>query len=131
MTTAARIRLATEILVDYVAIRWRLGRQALPEVLRALRGTPRRRNAVPGPDDHARLAGAVVRTLEPLPLDSRCLMRSLVLLRLLARRGVSGVLVIAVRPGERAQLDAHAWVEVADEPVLAPASPDHGRLVTL
>lgn len=131
MTTAARIRLATEILVDYAAIRWRLGRQALPEVLRALRGTPRRRNAVPGPDDHARLAGAVVRTLEPLPLDSRCLMRSLVLLALLSRRGVAGALVIAARPGETDSLDAHAWIEVDGRPLLAPAGMEDVRLVTL
>lgn len=73
----------------------------------------------------------MVRTLEAMPVDSRCLMRSLVLLRVLARRGVNGSLVIAVRPDELLKLAAHAWVEVDGRPLLAPAGPDHGRLVTL
>jgi hypothetical protein len=77
------------------------------------------------------LARAVVRTLEAHPVDSRCLMRSLVLLRVLARRGVSGELVIAVRPEVSDTLGAHAWVEVRGEPLLAPAGSEHGRLVTL
>jgi hypothetical protein len=58
-------------------------------------------------------------------------MRSLVLLRLLARRGAAGSLVIAVRPNEDLSLDAHAWVELQDSPLLAPATDDHGRLLTL
>lgn len=131
MRTAARIRLATEILGAYATIRRRLGRQALPEVLRHLRGTPQRRHDELGPGDHARLAGAVVRTLEPLPVDSRCLMRALVLLSLLSRRGVAGELVIAARPSERESLDAHAWVEVDGRPLLAPAGMEDVRLVTL
>ena len=92
---------------------------------------PRRQPVDAAPDDGARLAAAVVRTLEPLPVDSRCLMRSLVLLRVLSRRGVAGSLVIAVRPEERDRLDAHAWVEVAGRPLLAPAGMQDGRLVTL
>jgi hypothetical protein len=58
-------------------------------------------------------------------------MRSLVLLRVLARRGASGSLVIAVRPSEDLTLAAHAWVELDGVPLLAPATADHGRLVTL
>ena len=72
-----------------------------------------------------------MRTLEHVPLDSRCLMRSLVLLRVLAARGVDGSLVIAVRPEASERLDAHAWVEVAGEPLLRPGGAEHGRLVTL
>ena len=81
--------------------------------------------------DGRRLGAAVVRTLTPLPVDSRCLMRSLVLLRVLATRGVQGSLVIAVRPGEGLKLAAHAWVEADGRPLLVPAGADHGRLVTL
>jgi hypothetical protein len=129
MNLLHKARLAGEILADYVAVRRELRHHSLPAVVAALRsgGPPRR----PLPADGGRLARAVVRTLEPLPLDSRCLMRSLVLLRVLARRGVSGQLVIAVRPQERDQLNAHAWVEVRGQPLLDPAGQDHGRLVTL
>lgn len=136
MSPLSKARLASEILGAYVGVRRALRRESLPAVVRGLR--------IPGelPGEHEgehdgvdvdgrRLARAVVRTLEPLPLDSRCLMRSLVLLRVLARRGVSGALVIAVRPEERDRLDAHAWVEVGGQPLLAPAGADHGRLVTL
>jgi hypothetical protein len=55
----------------------------------------------------------------------------LVLLRLLARRGVAGSLVIAARPESEDAFEAHAWVEVAGRPVLRTASPEYGRLVTL
>jgi hypothetical protein len=52
-----------------------------------------------------------------------------VLLRMLASRGVSGQLVISVRPLD-ATIAAHAWVEVDDLPLLPPA-PDQQRLVVL
>jgi hypothetical protein len=56
-------------------------------------------------------------------------MRSLVLVGLLARRGVSSSLVISARPG--ADFQAHAWVELHGRPLLTPAPVEHGRLVTL
>ena len=128
MSPLSKARLASEILGSYVRVRRALRRDSLPAVVSELR--------IPAENDSAevdgrRLARAVVRTLEPLPLDSRCLMRSLVLLRVLASRGVIGELVIAVRPEEQDRLNAHAWVEVAGQPLLAPAGADHGRLVTL
>jgi hypothetical protein len=125
----AKARLALEIVGSYAHARWLMRRRSLPATVSLLRADADA--ATNGTREARRLARAVVRTLAPLPVDSRCLMRSLVLLRVLARRGVSGALVIAVRPGERDELDAHAWVEVADEPLLAPAGPDHGRLLTL
>lgn len=132
MNVVARARLSGEILYDYARIRRGLRHTNLPDVLRELRHIPQRRGPLSAaPEDGARLARAVVRTLEPLPVDSRCLMRSLVLLRVLSRRGVAGSLVIAVRPEERDRLDAHAWVEVAGRPLLAPAGMQDGRLVTL
>jgi hypothetical protein len=131
---AAKMSLAAEILVSYAVVRGELRRRDLPHVVEAIRTPRRARRGLPLPDgrrEGRRLGAAVVRTLEPLPVDSRCLMRSLVLMRILARRGVSGSLVIAVRPEELLALAAHAWVEVDGLPMLAPAGPDHGRLVTL
>ena len=76
-----------------------------------------------------RLGNAVVRTLALVPGDTRCLRRSLVVVRLLARRGISGRLVIAARADP--DFLAHAWVEHCGEPVLAPADSTFGRLVEL
>ena len=127
-------RLAIEIVADYARVMWLLRRDALPTAIAALRaGPPATRCAAAAEDalgDGRRLGRAVVRTLAPLPRGSRCLTRSLVLMSLLARRGVAVDLVIAVQPSADPSLDAHAWVEVDGAPLLAPAS-DYGRLVTL
>ena len=50
------------------------------------------------------------------PARPRCLARSLVLCRLLRRRGIAGVLRIGVASPGR-DFEAHAWVEVAGQPV--------------
>jgi hypothetical protein len=76
-----------------------------------------------------RLGQAVGRTLRHLPFDSRCLMRSLVLTSLLARRSIDSSLVIAVQaePGFR----AHAWVERRGVPLLPPVGPPFRRIVEI
>jgi hypothetical protein len=53
-------------------------------------------------------------------------MRSLVLLKLLQRRGIRGSLVIGVQP--EGEFAAHAWVEYHDEPLLPDGSGEFGRL---
>jgi len=131
MNLVARTAVAAEILWDYALVRRSLGREKLPAVLARVRATTRRDRPLAQPEDSGRLARAVTLTLERTPLDSRCLLESLVLLRMLARRGVDGSLVIAVRPQERDTLDAHAWVELAGRPLLSPAGMQHGHLVTL
>ena len=75
------------------------------------------------------LGNAVTRTLAVMPGDTRCLARSLVLTRLLARRGIPAKLVIGVRASP--SFLAHAWVEHAGGPVLAPGDESFGRLVEL
>ena len=71
-----------------------------------------------------------MRALVLTPGGTRCLMRSLVLLRLLARRGIGDAeLIIAVQPGP-AVLDAHAWVEL-DGRALLPPGDGHERLLVL
>src|SRR5262245_32317143 len=63
------------------------------------------------------LGRAVYRTLRALPrVDSRCLMQSVVLVTMLARRSTPSLLVIAVRPGD--EFGAHAWVELDGRPLL-------------
>jgi hypothetical protein len=79
--------------------------------------------------DARRLGRAVARMLSYLPGDTRCLVRSLVLTRLLARRGMQATLVIGVRA--EPEFAAHAWVEHDSQPVLDPGEESYGRLVEL
>lgn len=126
-----RARLTTEILVAYARGRWLLSRRDLRQTVAALRPRAGRARAAAAPDrrEAIRLAGAVVRVLRLLPTDSRCLVRSLVVLAILAERGCYAELVIGVLPGER--LAAHAWVELDGLPLLEAGSAGDGRLVEL
>jgi hypothetical protein len=117
MPADLRLRVALEIVGTYVQVRWRMLRWDVTRVVTALRADAA---DVHSPYDAyligRRLRRPVRRTLDPLPWDSRCLMRSLVLLRMLARRGVVCQLVIGVRPGET--FEAHAWIEHNGHPLL-------------
>lgn len=123
--------LGLEILSAYSRARWLLWRTDLPSTLAALRAGAAEQTADPAEAQRAgvRLGQAVGKALRHLPFDSRCLMRSLVLTRLLARRGIDTSLVIAVKP--ESQFIAHAWVEREGVPLLEPAGPPFSRLVEL
>jgi hypothetical protein len=121
--TADRARLATEVLCAYVDVRRRLRRSDFQTVVRELRSSERRASGEP--TDPHRLGRAVARTLKVVPADSRCLMQSLVLTELLARRGVHSSLVIGVAPGP--EFKAHAWVEAAGSPLLPSLEPLYER----
>lgn len=114
-----RFSLGREVLAAYGEVRWRLAREDLETALRALRTVPGAPTLEPGLRSRwhgVRLAKAVRHTLRLVPADSRCLMRSLVLTRMLARRGIGSVLVIAVKP--EPSFRAHAWVEHEGLPLL-------------
>jgi hypothetical protein len=126
-----RTVLAAEIVATYVNVRRLLRRHTLPQTVEALRGDGRRATDA---DDASldlgrHLAWATVRTISVLPLDSRCLMRSLVLMRVLARRGMPATFVLSAAPGP--QFEAHAWIEYAGDPLLVPAGAEHRDLVRL
>ncbi|MGH7481739.1 MAG: lasso peptide biosynthesis B2 protein, partial [Longimicrobiales bacterium] len=74
-----------------------------------------------------RLGKVVGKTLGVLPTDSRCLIRSLVLVRLLTRRSIPSTLVIGVR--KNSGFEAHAWVEHDGEPILPPG--EYTRLMEM
>jgi Transglutaminase-like superfamily len=130
---AAKGALVLEILVAYACVRWSLARTGLPATLAAARTCGSEQAATPSlPGETvlgARLGRAVVRTLSLLPTDSRCLMRSLVLTRLLARRGLESALVIGVAVDP--EFAAHAWVERGDIPLLPAEGSGYARLVRL
>lgn len=120
-----RAVLAAEILGTYVSVRVLLRRRGFQRTVERVRGpvggtvaddAEQHRRAATG----RRLGHAVARTLSRLPLDSRCLVQSLVLTRLLARRGIDSALVIGVRRGP--EFGAHAWVEAGRVALL----PTHG-----
>jgi len=127
-----RAQLGTEIVVAYARASRELRRAPIEEVMARLRAAGSQRSSA---DDAAeleearRLGGAVVRTLRFLPGDTRCLRRSLVTVRLLARRGIAARLVIGARTAP--DFLAHAWVEHDGVPVLAPGGSSFGRLVEL
>ena len=79
--------------------------------------------------DDRRLAAAAERVLARLPGDSRCLTRSLVVLTMLARRGIEVRLVLAARPTPT--FAAHAWVERAGHPLLPTRGFGDARLTEL
>ncbi|HEU4976056.1 MAG TPA: lasso peptide biosynthesis B2 protein [Baekduia sp.] len=107
----ARLRLAAEVLAGYAQVRWRLRRHGLEPTLAFVRRElpPGAATAAPSPQSLLRLGHIVQRTLGALPLDSRCLIRSLVLTGLLARRGIPSVVVLAA--ALRPEFQAHSWVE--------------------
>jgi hypothetical protein len=77
-------------------------------------------NAPAGPprvDDARAAAEAVAIVAGRRLVGARCLGRSLVLWFLLRRRGIDAELLVGARAAEGATLPAHAWVEVAGEPV--------------
>jgi hypothetical protein len=131
LTPREKAALAVEILEAYSRARWLLWRTDLPSTLAALRAVDVRSTPDPAEADRTgvRLGEAVGKTLRHLPFDSRCLMRSLVLTSLLARRGVTTTFVIAVKP--ESEFIAHAWVERAGVALLEPAGPAFARIVEL
>lgn len=112
-------RIALEILWAYVVIRWSLHRSGVTVTLDSARRRPRAsvaRDDASSQELALRLGRGVQRTLGMGPLDSRCLIRSLVLTRLLARRGVASTVVFAARSKPRFM--AHSWVEHRGVPLL-------------
>jgi Transglutaminase-like superfamily len=129
----AKLALAGEVVSSYAVARRALRKHGIRGALATLRAAAPAPAGASGEVDKIaagrRLGRLATRTLTALPADSRCLMSSLVLTRLLARRGIESDLVIAVEPGE--SFGAHAWVEHAGAPLLSPGVGGFEELVTL
>ena len=114
-----KLRLAIEILRAYVVVRWSLRLRGVTTTLTSARCPHGGVIALDGGNQQAtaeRLAVGVQKTLGVLPLDSRCLIRSLVLTRLMARRGLDSTVVFAART--QPEFAAHSWVEYRGVPLL-------------
>ena len=127
--------LAAEILIVYMHVRWLLRREDVRSIVSRGRVVPPRgapELETGSREDRVvavRLGGAVRRTLNVLPADSRCLVQSLVLSRVLSARAIPSTVVIAARSEPR--FDAHAWVEHDGFPLLPPRGFDALRLVEI
>lgn len=125
--------LAAEVVATYARVRMLIRRTDLRSTLRSLRSVPSPPARPAGEDKQQagdRLGRAVDGTLPRLPVDSSCLLKSLTLSRMLARRGIDSVLVIGVdAPGQ--DFGAHAWVEVDGRALLEPGGEKFPRLVDL
>jgi hypothetical protein len=123
-----RPALVIEILLAYGAARRAL-RRPLPEAVAALRAVPATQRSHLGvsPAEGRRLGAAVMRVLRLLPVDDRCLVRSLTLVRLLSRRGLPATVVIGVRTDP--EFAAHAWVEMEGAPVIPDGAGEFTRLM--
>ena len=120
-----KLRLAAEIVLEYVRASWTLRRHGLEAALAAM---PRPSEG-DDPRQHEislRMGRAVDRTLSSLPSDPRCLIRAVVLARVLARRGIGSRLVVGVRTVP--EFSAHAWVEHRGMPLLPTGDYQRGRL---
>lgn len=112
-----RLRLAAEVAWTYVEVRRLMARHDIVHVVAVLRaGSHDRLDAETARRQAMRLGRPVWRTLSVLPADSRCLVRSLVVLRMMARRGARCDLSIGARAGD--EFEAHAWVEHGGHAVL-------------
>jgi hypothetical protein len=119
-----KVGLAAEIVRTYVRARWVLAGRDFPEALAEIRRSDRELHE---PDGDRLLIGRrlgkiVGKTLGALPADSKCLVRSLVLTAMLARRGIATSVVIGVQTSPA--FKAHAWVECGGFELL-PSMGDH------
>jgi hypothetical protein len=103
-----RVRLAAAVGRDVVAVRRALAGRPLPDAIALVGAVPSVGTAVwPVP----MLSRAVDRCLIWGPVRTRCLIRAMVLYRLLRRQGAPAQVVIGLQPAA-ATPDAHAWVEI-------------------
>lgn len=112
----------TEILGAYIRVRWWLLRSGLRGALYRVRnddGPFRPILSEAGHDESAQdLAYAVERVLRYAPGDSKGIVRSLVLIGLLDRRGWPARLMLGLDPGPR--FESRAWVDCEGRLLLAP-----------
>lgn len=108
LPVSAKLRLAVRIWCCFLVVRWKMKRYPFPELVASLGDSSRVIR-----DGHAprRLSKAVHRCLRIGWFKATCLVRSLVLYRLLREQGERAELVIGLADGAMSH-EAHAWVEL-------------------
>jgi hypothetical protein len=125
LPTQDKVKLALRVWRTYVRVRRRLRSTDLPTAVSRLGAAhPTVRRYPPG-----NLSRAVDRALAPIPGDPTCLVRSLVLFRLLREQGDAAEVVIGL-PEKPTSQAAHAWVELAGRDVgPPPGRAGHSQMV--
>ena len=119
----ARVRLLARVWVTATSVVIGLRRERLPDLIARL-GTPAGRRPTPA----SLLSRAVSRGLRIGPWQPRCLIRALVLYRLLRAQGDPAVLVIGLAAANPST-EAHAWVELGGRDIgPAPGANGHRAL---
>lgn len=120
-----KVRLALRVWRTYVRVRRGIRRSELPLAVKRLGTTRQATRRYPV----ANLSRAVDRALAPLPADPTCLVRSLVLFRLLREQGDKAEVVIGL-PEHPTSHAAHAWVELEGRDVgPPPGRSGHSQMV--
>jgi len=127
-----KARLAGEIIASYILVRRRLRRLEFSHAVASIKG-----GTAPAPETISseaallgvRLGVIIERVFRVIPGDTRCLTRSLVLLRMLSCRGIGASVVLGVRTSP--EFGAHAWVEHAGQPLLPPIESSGQQLLVL
>lgn len=125
---SSRLRLGAEIVWTALRVRRLVRRNDLPAAVASCRGDERQAVSEPSHGEVVRVGRAVRQILGVLPGDSSPLVSSLVVIAVLARRGIDTSLVIGVR--DDASLPPQAWVEVGEGPT-APMRQKFAQLVAL
>ena len=112
VSIVGRVRLLVRVWALAVRIQLSLRRHPLPVVVAGLEGSAAGSSRAPV----ALLSRAVSRGLRVGPWRPRCLLRSLVLYRMLREQGDTAELIIGLK-GHAITSDAHAWVELAGRDV--------------
>jgi len=126
-----KLSVGAEAIRAYARVRWVMARNDLGRAVEILRGASGSEGSC-GLEEQlvgVRLGRAVTRTLRVLPTDSRCLMQTLVLLDLLAHRGIAATVVIGVQASP--DFKAHAWLETGGMTLLWNGGPEYERLLEL
>jgi hypothetical protein len=130
-STLGKLRLILEIATMFARVRWRMRRDH--DVGRLMENMREGQAPMTSPTVEEvwygrRMGNVVEKVVRRFPGDTRCLARSLVLVRLLSRRGIGTTLVIGVRSAP--DFGAHAWVELAGNPLLMPIEAGGERLTS-
>ncbi|MCB9679295.1 MAG: lasso peptide biosynthesis B2 protein [Alphaproteobacteria bacterium] len=94
----------------------------LPELVRRVAGDLGASAALPEPSRMVWLTDGVLRRGRG-PFAANCVVRSLILLRYLRRRGVPAVVVFGARRTAEKPIDGHAWVTIDGEPLAEATDP--------
>ena len=104
-----KARLFCEVWVAGLRMEWAIRRRPIPALVASL--APHTPPRVTGSESIRQLRRAVDRSLKVGAWEPRCLVKALVLYRLLAERGIPADLVIGL-PKDARSIDAHAWIEI-------------------